>query len=182
MPPLARDPVFNGTDPIDFAATFASLLQLSSSEEITPFHPTMALVQTFTERTDPVNYAPYWYAENGGWGYQFPTPVLLTSGTLDTNTPYETALALGAAGRLAILAPTATDAPAAALRGLPTAFRRLSSDADTFNSTRVTAGLAQWAGGSHWVIWEKDSAGDLFESFLQSAAYDTPTIDREARD
>lgn len=166
------------TDPIDFATTFASLLGFAPGEEVTPFHPTMALVQTFSERTDPENYAPYWFAEEYGHAGQRPTSVLLTSGTEDTNTPYETALALGAAGRLPLLGPVATETGAADLRGLPVEVELLSHDAIAFDGTRVTAGMAQWKGGSHWVIWERDDAADLYQSFLQSAAGGLPILER----
>jgi hypothetical protein len=165
-------------DPVDFAVVFSSLLGFGEDDVVTPMHPTMALLQTFAERTDPINYAPYWFFERGDWGAQAPTPTLLTSGTADTETPYQTALALGSAGRMPILAPAATETEAHDLRGLPTWATDLEGDVATYDGSAVTAGMAQFRDGSHFVIWESDEAGDLYQSFLASVAAGGPALDR----
>jgi hypothetical protein len=166
------------TDPIDFAATFASLLGFEEGEEVTPFHPTMAVFQTLAERTDPINYAPYWFAEAGGWPGQAPTSVLLTNGTEDSMTPYETAIALAAAARLEPVGDLATSADALRMRGLPEGTPIVRDDAPTFEGGRVTAGFAQFRGGSHFTIWEIPEAGALYERFLGTAAEGAPELVR----
>ncbi|MBA2320966.1 MAG: hypothetical protein H0V89_07415, partial [Deltaproteobacteria bacterium] len=157
-------------DPIDFAATFASLLGFGPNEILTPFHPTMAVFQTLAERTDPVNYAPYWFAEQGDWSAHRPTSVLLTNGTADAMTPWETAVALAASGRLAPVGDLVIDASALALRH--------SEDAPTFDGGYVTAGFAQFQDASHWAIWEVEEAGALYEEFLGSAALGSAELTR----
>ena len=104
-------------DILDFAALIEALLQFEPDEALTIAHPASALIQTLSEVTDTVNYAPYWFAERGDWRGHTPVDVLLTNGTLDANTPYQTAIALAAAGRLPILEGPVTAVEALSLRG-----------------------------------------------------------------
>ena len=163
-------------DPIDFAATFASLLGFQPDEALTPLHPAMALVQTLSERTDPINYAPYWFQRRAPVRDAAPLPVLLTSGTDDAMTPYETALALGAAGGLDLVAPAATASLAHALAGLRADRSTLSDNATAWDGSAVTAGLLQVRDGSHFIVWESPDARDAYRTFLATAAGGAPVL------
>ena len=164
-------------DPIDFAATFSSLLGFQPDETLSPLHPAMALVQTLSERTDPINYAPYWFQRRAPLRDAAPLPVLLTSGTRDAMTPYETALALGAAGGLEVVAPAATASLAHRLAGLRTDQVSLRDNAPAWDGSAVTAGLLQVRDGSHFIVWESPDARDLYRTFLASAAAGAPLLE-----
>jgi pimeloyl-ACP methyl ester carboxylesterase len=167
-------------DPLDFAALVRGLLQLDEAEELTPLHPTLGLVQTLVEVTDPVNYAPYWFAEPGGWVNHVPAPVLLTNGTLDAATPYQTAIALASAARLPQIGDPATRCDAVRMRtGPPQALPR-SGNAAMFDGRTTAAGFAQFLDGTHFVVFEEEPAADLTYGWLRSVADGAPLLEMAA--
>jgi len=164
-------------DPVDFAGLLAEVLDFDGDEEVSEFHPVVALIQWLVEVTDPMNYAPYWYSEKADWAGQNPLSVLCFSGLEDVMTPYRTAEAMAAAARMPMLAPGVTSPDALALRGLPPEVGPLSDNASAYQG-RVTAALTQWDGASHWVIFEDRNAARIYREFLRTAAEGQPTINR----
>ncbi|MCA9492975.1 MAG: hypothetical protein KC621_23755 [Myxococcales bacterium] len=162
--------VIERKDPLDFEALVRELVEIPDGEPLTPLHPTMGVVQTLVEVTDPVNYAPYWYSQRGTWDWQAPVPVLLTSGTEDAATPFRTALALAAAGRLPWVGDAATHGDALRLRtGAPRPLPS-SDDGVTWMDGRVTSGFSQYLDGTHFVIFEERDASDLAFNWLDTTA------------
>jgi hypothetical protein len=161
-------------DIIDFEELVRQLLGIPAEEPLSPLHPTLGLVQTLVEVTDPVNYAPYWHSQPGTWVNHQPTPVLLTSGTLDSATPYPTAVALAAAGRLPLIGEPATRAEAVRMRiGEPMALPRFDT-VRTFTGSWQTSGFAQFYGGTHFVVFEEQAASDLTTNWIESTAAGGP--------
>ena len=81
-------------DPVDFEALIRFLLEFNEEDELDPFHPILALIQTAVDITDPIHFA-----RRSAELSQQPS-VLITNGCWDAQTPYKTtdamALALGA--------------------------------------------------------------------------------------
>ncbi|MFT4625528.1 MAG: putative esterase [Myxococcota bacterium] len=163
-------------DILDFTELLRGWLQLEDDDTVTVFHPTVALLQTLVEETDPVNYAPYWFSEQGDWPDHSPLPVMLTNGTLDANTPYRSAVALAAAARLPVLAPAATSLDAIALRGRSVLPGPLVDNAPTFDGGLAAAAFVQWLDGSHFIVFREESVSDLVTDYLRSTADGTPII------
>lgn len=163
-------------DPLDFALLVRNLLELPEEEELTPLHPTLGLVQSLVEVTDPVNYAPYWFSEPGAWPSHAPLPVLATSGTLDAATPYRTALAMAAAARLPLVGDPATRIEPLRMRGRDPAPLPTVDNTTTFDGGRATTGFAQFLDGSHFVIFEEAEASDLYVNWLSSTAEGRPAL------
>jgi alpha-beta hydrolase superfamily lysophospholipase len=157
-------------DPLDFTEIVAALTKLGPDEPLTPMHPVLGLVQTMVEVTDPVNYAPYWYSQRGDWDWQAPVPVLLTNGTDDQATPWETALALATAARLPWVGDTGRGGENLLLRTGPKRPLPTAGDARAFDGEQFTAGFAQFKEGSHWVIYEEPIASDLVFNWFESLA------------
>ncbi|MBW2255134.1 MAG: hypothetical protein JRI25_11110 [Deltaproteobacteria bacterium] len=164
-------------DPLDFAGLIAEVLDFDGDEVVDEFHPVIALIQWLVEVTDPINYAPYWYSEQGRWEDQNPMSVVCFSGLEDVMTPYRTAEAMAAAARMPMLAPGVTSPDALALRGLPPQEGPLAANVPAFDG-QVTAALTQWDGASHWVIFEDRNAARIYREFLRTAAEGEPTITR----
>ncbi len=164
-------------DPMDIASMFEDLLRFDEGEEVSEHHPVMALIQWLTDVTDPVNYAPYWYAEDGGLHGAQPTPVLLTNGTEDSMTPWRSAEALAASARLPILEPHATWPVSWDIRGLEASDGPLSGNAVDWNGQPITGGFSQWEGGSHWVVFEEKDASNMVRHFFETASRDEAEID-----
>ncbi len=166
-------------DILDFALLIEALLGFEQEEKLTVFHPANGLIQTLSEVTDTVNYAPFWFSEKGNWKGHTPANVLLTNGTLDANTPYQTAIALAAAGRLPIVEGAVTDVEALDLRRVQDFPLPMADDARAFDGQPVTAGFSQYWQGSHFVIYEIEHAAQLYTTFLSTAGKGRPVLSVE---
>lgn len=162
-------------DIVDFAQLVASIAQFEPGEEVHELHPVLGVVQMMAERTDMVNYAPYWYSEPLDYPGHTPSSVLLTSGTLDANTPYRSAIALAAAGRVPAVHPRASTAEAIDLRGLPDTPQFAAQNVRTYEG-RTTAAFSQWRDGSHFVVFEEPAAVGMYVRYLQSGSLGSPIL------
>jgi hypothetical protein len=163
-------------DPLDIAQVVAATTGFFPEEVLTPLHPVAALVQHLVEVTDPMNYAPYWYAEDGLWSDHTALSVLLTSGLLDPYTPYASAEALAAAARMPQLVPAATEPVSLALRGLSPVEAPLTGNAPTFDGGAVTAALSQWPDADHFPVFDSRELAVIYREFLRSAAEGEATL------
>lgn len=167
-------------DPIDLAATLQALLGFDDDEELTSFHPVLGLIQALADATDPVNYAPYWYAEQGHWLDRAdapPMPMELTEGLLDEYTPSVTAEALAAAGRMPIVGDAATDPEALELRGLSPLDLPVSGNALDWTGGAVTAGVAQFPDDGHFAVYDNNTAKRFYRDYLTSLLDGSPVLD-----
>ncbi len=167
-------------DPVDLGATLAALLAFDEGEELTPFHPVLGLIQTLADATDPVNYAPYWYAERGDWLEREnarPMPMEMTEGLLDAYTPAVTAEALAAAGRLPIVGDAATTPEAMTLRGLTPLALPSQDNATDWDGAPITAGIAQFPDDGHYAVYNNPSAKRFYRDFLTSVLARNPVLD-----
>ena len=163
-------------DPFDFETLVRGLVRLDAEEPFTPLHPISGLIQTLVEPTDPANYAPFWFSQRGAWRGHTPVPILLTSGTADVATPYRTAIALAAAGRVPFVGVPATDAWAVRLRTGPANPLPQYDNAVDFAGTELTAGFHQWWDEGHGVVFQEREASDVVVEFLRTAADGAPTV------
>jgi predicted esterase len=155
-------------DPFDIAALIASLLSFTEDEELTTFHPVVGLIQMLSEATDPLNYAPWWFAEEPRWD-ALPLPIVLTEGLADAATPSVTTEALAAAGRVPVVGPAATTPDAFDLRGLDSADLPTSKNATDWNGAAITAGLGQYPDDDHYAIYDNRDAKRLYRDLLVTA-------------
>jgi predicted esterase len=159
-------------DPTDIAAMIETVGQFGPDEPLTELHPVAGMVQLLTDVTDPLNYAPYWFAEDGGLSGGEPTSVLLTSGLLDVQTPHRTAEALAAAGRLPQLEPEANTPESLALRSIAPMAPPLEGNVTAWDGAVVTSAISQWPDNTHFAVWENKDLAELYQAFLETAAYE----------
>lgn len=155
-------------DPLDIAAVLASLMGFDEGEELTTFHPIVGLIQMLSEPTDPLNYAPYWFAEEPEWDAD-PLPIVLTEGLEDEMTPSVTTEALAAAARVPIVGDPATAPLGLALRSLEPVALPSEGDAIDWTGAPITAGLGQYEGQGHYAIYDDRRARQLYRDLLVSA-------------
>ena len=165
-------------DPIDIAAQVGAVLRFDDGESLDEFHPVTALIQWLTESTDPINFAPYWMANEAPWASQHPIPVLVTSGEADHATPNRSASAMAAAAGIPQLSPTFSQPEAFALRGLEPVEGAQHNNVLAYDGTETTAAFLQYADASHWVVFESRTARDTVRDFLISASEGSATIER----
>lgn len=161
-------------DPMDIKALVESIGGFEDGEELTPMHPLAGLIQGLVEVTDPVNYGPFWFERPApGFPDAVPASVLLTSGTLDAQTPTDTSEILASAAGLPRLAWSAPEtSPALALRDVPAVWPPFESTATGFDGEPVTATFTQWPGLDHWAIWEDTDLAEIYREFLKTASYE----------
>jgi len=164
-------------DPFDIAQLIGETLDFSSNETVTEYHPAIGMIQWLVDVTDPINYAPFWATEQGGWQEQAPASVLMFSGMDDADTPYRAAEALASAGHLPWLAPGVTSPDAQTLRGLQPVIGPLSGNVAAYDG-QVTGAFSQWPNVGHFVVFDDPNAARIYREFLRSAAAGDPTIDR----
>ena len=162
-------------DPIPVEPLLAAAMGVPSGT-LTAQHPVLGLVQMLSEATDPMNYAPYWYAEAPIWPAGPPVAVLLTEGLEDTFTPPFTIESLATAARMPIAGNMVAEPAGFELRGLGASDRPLARNVTAWNGDEVTAGLAQFAGEGHFAIYDNADAKDLYKDFLETAAAGAPEL------
>lgn len=152
-------------DPLDFKALAEQLLGISGLEALEPFHPVLALVQTFIEPADPISYARHLQREPLGGGAR---DLLLFEGLLDPYTPAETSEALGAAALVDLGAPAAHQGAAFLLRGLSVRPLPLAGNVALPGGAR-TGALLQFPSRGHFAIFEDAAARCRLSGFAASA-------------
>jgi hypothetical protein len=170
-------------DPLDIAALLHALLGFEDDEAVVEHHPVVGLVQTLSEATDPINYAPHWFARAPRPGdlrpgvEPRPLPVLLTEGLQDAYTPSVTVEALASAARIPIVGTVASTSEAMRVLGLDAVPLPASANARDWNGDGVTAGLAQFPDDGHYAIYYNRDARTMYRDFLASALDGAPAIE-----
>ncbi|MCB9676725.1 MAG: hypothetical protein H6737_16530 [Alphaproteobacteria bacterium] len=162
-------------DIVDFAQLVQSLADFEAGEEVYELHPVLQLVQMLVERSDMVNYAPYWYSQPLDYPGHTPSSVLMTSGTEDANTPYRSAIAMAVAGRVPPIYPLATSAQGLELRGLNYSPPFTAQNALGYDGP-ITAAFSQWTDGTHFVVFEEPAAAGMYARYLLSGSEGSPVI------
>ncbi|MDP2311835.1 MAG: hypothetical protein Q8P41_02950 [Pseudomonadota bacterium] len=155
-------------DPLDIATLISQLLAFQEGEALTTFHPVVGLIQMLSEATDPLNYAPWWFAEEPSWDAT-PLAVVLTEGLEDAATPSLTTEALAASGRVPIVGTAATSPESQQLRGLSAQDLPASDNATDWDGAPITAGLGQYPDDGHFAIYNNRDAKQLYRDFLVTA-------------
>jgi hypothetical protein len=162
--------VLQRKSPLDFADLVRVLAGLPEGEVVDAFHPLTMLVQSLTEVTDPINYAPRWLVATDG-----PRHFLVTSGALDDATPYPSALAKSVAAGIPMVRPTGTDNPWHDLAGLTPVWDPVSG-----NVGEATAGHVHLPNGDHFLVFDTREGIHASMHFLETAASGTPVIVRDS--
>lgn len=144
-------------------------------DELDLHHPLVALVQTLSEVTDPINYGRYWFEEPVD-GVAPPLDVLQTEGTEDQYTPPPTIEALAGSAGLPTLDPVAQSSDAALLRGLVGQPLPAEANLEGWDGESVTGGLAQFPGYDHFPIFDDTDAALLYQGFLASSLGGDPPV------
>lgn len=148
-------------------------------DELDLHHPLVALVQTLSEATDPLNFARYWIDEPVD-AYGEPLDVLMTEGTVDQYTPPATIEALAGAAGLPTLEPVAQTSDAMLLRDLGSQSLPAEGNLKGWDGRIVTGGLAQYPGEDHFPIFDLSEAAQLYQGFLLSSLDgEPPTLELE---
>jgi hypothetical protein len=165
--------VLERTDPLNFKDLAETLLGIKGAEQLDPFHPALALMQTFAEPADPINYGRALQHEPLASG---PRDLLLTEGMLDIYTVPHTSEALAAAAFLDLAGPVAHEGPGFLLRGLQALPLPVSANVQLGTAHR-TGALLQFPTNDHFAIFDNAQARCRLMGFLTSSLAGAATID-----
>jgi len=154
-------------DPLDFKSIAELLLGIQGREELEPFHPVLAVIQTFGEPADPISYGRHFAHDPLGGGAR---SVLLTEGLLDPYTSAQASEALGAAALFDIGGTAAHQNDA---------FLKLGLHVDPLphDVAPGTGLLLQFPSDGHFAMFDNPVARCRVEGFLQSALFGTARVD-----
>lgn len=156
-------------DWLTFLPSYATYLGIEP-DALDEHHPALTIVQLLNEPGDPVNYAPYWLDPPLGGP---PKHVLMTSGSVDIQTPPITNLVLAAAAGVPVVAPVLLSGPTHAHLGLDPVSMPVSGNI----GGAATAGLLQ-VPGDHFVVYDDPQVGAARARFYETlVAGVAPTID-----
>lgn len=161
---------------LDIEALVKETLDFDSDEELDPLHPVAALVQTLSDVSDTVHYAPLWFSRRGLLD-QPPISVFMTEGMLDEHTPPATTEALAAAAGVPVLSPAARISDAHQAAGLAEEPRPAALNRPGWDGTPVTAGLAQFPEEDHFAVFNNDEAAAMYGDFLQTVLAGEPRVE-----
>ena len=159
---------------INIQELLRNAIGLAENEEINPFHPAVGLVQMLAEVVDPINYARYWFQEEGYWS-QGPTSILMTEGMSDQYTPPPSIEILAAGAGIPIIGEAVSVNTAQSLLGLPNP-EYAQWNSETYLGTTITTGLVQYPEDGHFAIFYNDAAGRTYRDFLAGTLDDGAVI------
>jgi hypothetical protein len=162
------------TDPPPAIADVLRLvLQAPAEEPIDRFHPVPAILQTFVDAADPLNYGPLWRHRSGRR-----TPHLIaTSGLQDTFTPPRNHEGLAGSFELPVADPVEQPLPVLALLGIDgVGSRWVEGNVRTDDGAPLTAALVQFADQGHFAVFSDPAAQDMVTDFFATLWQGTPAV------
>lgn len=159
-------------NPLDFLGLLRSLLKLPDAELIDDMHPVLSLIQAFIEGADPIAYGPALIADPPG---ARPADVLQVEGMDDDVTPPRTHEALASATGLPVITPLAHQPVGSELIGLAPQEGPAKENVQTKNG-KITAGLIQYPGQTHFPIYYSALAQRRFIEFLRSGLLEARAV------
>lgn len=156
------------TEPVVIADVLKLVLQIPEDEPVDTFHPVPALLQTFVDAADPLNYGARWQR----------TPdaphLLVTSGLQDTFTPGRNHAGLAGAFGLPQASPIAENLEILDLLGIADVAGTVTGN---LGGGARTGALVQYPQDGHFAIFNNPAAHQLFTHFFKTLREDgVPTI------
>jgi hypothetical protein len=162
------------TDPPPAIADVLRLvLQAPDDEPIDRFHPVPAILQTFVDAADPLNYGALWRHRSGRR-----TPHLIaTSGLQDTFTPPRNHAGLAGAYELPLADPVEQPLEVLDLLGIRGVGNRwVEGNTTTDDGDPLTAAMVQFPDQGHFAVFDDPDAQNMFTDFFATLWQGTPAV------
>jgi pimeloyl-ACP methyl ester carboxylesterase len=175
---LSLSIVHRKNEDFDIQGILEGVLAFDDTELLSEHHPVVGLVQTLTEVTDPINYAPYWHRWTPSWEGAVPMDVMEFEGLQDEYTPPIATEALAGAAGNPVLEPVAQTSLSQELNPEMRQPSPAIANVRSWSGARVTGGLVQYPQYGHFAMEEDLGAADMYAEFLRSAlAGEIPIIE-----
>ncbi len=152
------------------------VLSMPDDEEIDVFHPVPAVLQTFVDAADPLNYGQLWRHRSGRT-----TPHLIaTSGLADTFTPKRNHAGLAGAFGLPVAEPVSEPLAVTEILGIGTTGDVVTANLLTDDGAPLTAAMVQFPNDGHFAVFRNPVAQQIFTDFFRSLFQEgVPTVRSE---
>lgn len=159
------------TLPVNIGEVLRTFLQMPETEVLDVFHPVLALLQTWIEPAEPLNYGALWrYRENRR------TPhVLMTSGSQDSYTPPRTHAGFAGAFELAPIGG-GPEMEVLTLKGLEPASLGSMGNLQSAQGEPLSAGILQYPDDGHFAVYQNPSAKRAFRHFFATLKDGVPAL------
>lgn len=167
--------------PPSIASILRLVLQMPDDEEIDLFHPVPALLQTFVDAADPLNYGAVWAELQ----QEFPRHLVVTSGLQDTFTPRRNHFAMAGSFRLPLAEPIFERPAVIDLLDIGTVGETCSGNQRVDSAVNedggpvdVTACMVQFENDGHFAVFQNPIGRRLFSDFFSTlfAGDGVPTV------
>jgi hypothetical protein len=159
------------TEPVVIADVLKLVLQIPDEEPVDTFHPVPALLQTFVDAADPLNYGDAWRHRSGRR-----TPhLLMTSGLLDTFTPKRNHSAMAGAFGLPQAAPIFEQLEILDILGIDDIGDVVHSNLLSDDDEPLTAAIVQFPADGHFAVFNNPVAQGMFTEWFTSLLDGAPT-------
>lgn len=142
-----------------------------SDDDIDVFHPVIALLQSWVDPADPINYGSLWRDRQGKVPH-----LVATSGLLDTFTPASCHAGLAASFGMPLALPIVQELPVLALLGVPAGAAVLEGNLLTVDGAPLTAGLLQYPDDGHFAVFENPAAQRAMRTFFTTLQAGVPSV------
>lgn len=170
------DVILTRKNPMDFKELIEDSFGFDEGEELTSLHPLSGLLQHLVEITDPLVYGPHWFRDPLPEA-EGATPMLLTSGAFDEQTPPTVAEFLATSAGLPAIEPVGFELATLPLRTGAAQPAGASSNLTTARGDLTTAGFSTWEDGDHFVLFRSYFASGMVQHFLQTARDGEAVVD-----
>lgn len=152
------------TEPVNIGEVLKTFLLMPADEPMDELHPVLALMQTWIEPSEPLNYGALWRHRADRR-----TPHLVaTSGLRDQYTPPSTHAGLAGAFGLPIVGQVADELEVLALQGVVPMPAGVSGNLRSDRGEPLTAGLLQYPDDGHFAVYYNRDAQDAFRGFFET--------------
>ncbi len=140
------------------------VLGMPDDEDIDLFHPVPAILQTFVDAADPLNYGARWQETQRAT----PRHLVVTSGLQDSFTPRRNHAAMAGAFHLPLAEPVFDLPPAIDLLGIGTVGERVSGNQQSDAGEPETVCMVQFETDGHFAVFENPIGQRLFSEYFTS--------------
>ena len=161
-------------DPVAIKDAVRAVLLMPPEDDIDLFHPVIALLQSWVDPADPINYGRVWRERRGAVPH-----LVATSGLLDTFTPPGCHAGMAGAYGLPVALPVAQPLPVLALLGVPDGALVLEGNLESKDGAALTAGLLQYPVDGHFAVFQNRDAQRAMLSFFTTLQAGVPSVSVE---
>lgn len=163
------------TDPVVIGDLLKAFLLMPAAEPLDAYHPVLALLQTWIEPAEPLNYGANWRHRD----QSFTPHLVVSAGLRDTFTPPATQAGLVGAFGLPPVGPRPRDWEVLALMGLSDVSEGSAGFLRSDRGDPLSAGVLSFAEEGHFAVYDTARGQASFRRFFDTLRQGSPVVGPE---